>query len=57
MLMGSSCEDYIQEETRFVYLECIPPRFSPDGKKVIIDSPHGGDGRQLHLIDIEGVAG
>jgi hypothetical protein len=28
------------------------PRFSPDGKKVVIDSPHGGEGRQLHLIDI-----
>ena len=29
------------------------PRFSPDGTKVVIDSPHGGAGRQLHLIDIE----
>ena len=28
------------------------PRFSPDGKHVCIDSPHGGNGRQLHLIDI-----
>ena len=28
------------------------PRFSPDGKKVVIDSPHGGTGRQLYLIDI-----
>ena len=28
------------------------PRFSPDGTKVVIDSPHGGDGRQLYLIDI-----
>jgi hypothetical protein len=28
------------------------PRFSPDGKKVVIDSPHGGDGRQSYLIDI-----
>jgi len=27
------------------------PRFSPDGKKVVIDSPHNG-GRQLYLIDI-----
>jgi hypothetical protein len=27
------------------------PRFSPDGKMVVIDSPHTG-GRQLHLIDI-----
>ena len=31
------------------------PRFSPDGTKVVIDSPHGGKGRQLYLIDISGV--
>jgi Tol biopolymer transport system component len=30
------------------------PRFSPDGKSVVIDSPHAG-GRQLHLIDVSGV--
>lgn len=28
------------------------PRCSPDGTKVVIDSPHGGEGRQLYLIDI-----
>jgi len=28
------------------------PRHSPDGRKVVIDSPHGGNGRQLYLIDI-----
>ena len=28
------------------------PRFSPDGRSVIIDSPHEGTGRQMHLIDI-----
>jgi len=28
------------------------PRFSPDGQSVIIDSPHTGAGRQMHLIDI-----
>jgi len=33
------------------------PRFSPDGRKVVIDSPHGGAGRQLHLIDISGIVG
>ncbi|NOX52900.1 MAG: hypothetical protein GXP27_00365 [Planctomycetes bacterium] len=33
------------------------PRFSPDGKKVVIDSPHGGNGRQLYLIDISGIVG
>jgi hypothetical protein len=29
----------------------LHPRFSPDGTKVVIDSPHNG-GRQLYLIDI-----
>jgi hypothetical protein len=28
------------------------PRFSPDGRSVIIDSPHKGNGRQMYLIDI-----
>jgi len=28
------------------------PRFSPDGEKVVIDSPHAGNGRQMYLIDI-----
>jgi len=28
------------------------PRFSPDGRSVVIDSPHTGNGRQMHLIDI-----
>jgi len=31
------------------------PRFSPDGANVIIDSPHTGTGRQMHLIDISGI--
>ena len=31
------------------------PRFSPSGKNVIIDSAHGGNGRQLYLIDISGI--
>jgi hypothetical protein len=31
------------------------PRFSPDGRSVIIDSPHTGAGRQMHLIDISGI--
>jgi Tol biopolymer transport system component len=30
------------------------PRFSPDGKAVVIDSPHDG-GRQLYLIDLNDV--
>jgi hypothetical protein len=32
------------------------PRFSPDGKKVVIDSPHAG-GRQMYLIDISKARG
>lgn len=31
------------------------PRFSRDGWSVTIDSPHTGQGRQIHLIDIRGV--
>jgi hypothetical protein len=31
------------------------PRFSPDGRSVIIDSPHTGAGRQMHLIDISAI--
>lgn len=31
------------------------PRFSPDGRRVTIDSPHTGAGRQIHLIDIGGI--
>jgi Tol biopolymer transport system component len=31
------------------------PRFSPDATKVVIDSPHGGNGRQMYLIDISGI--
>jgi hypothetical protein len=30
------------------------PRISPDGRTVVIDSPHTG-GRQLHAIDISGI--
>jgi len=33
------------------------PRFSRDGRYVTIDSPHGGNGRQLYLIDISGIVG
>ena len=32
-------------------------RFSPDGRSVVIDSPHTGQGRQLHLIDISEIVG
>lgn len=30
----------------------LHPRFTPDGKKVCIDSTHEGFGRQLYLIDV-----
>lgn len=30
------------------------PRISPDGQKVVIDSPHNG-GRQMYLIDLRGI--
>ncbi len=33
------------------------PRFSPDGQSVVIDSPHGGNGRQMYLIDIGAIVG
>src|SRR5262249_22622769 len=32
-----------------------PPRVRPDGRSVVIDSPHGGQGRQLYLIDVSGI--
>jgi hypothetical protein len=33
------------------------PRLSRDGRLVIIDSPHGGNGRQQYLIDIRPILG
>ena len=33
------------------------PRFSPDGRSVVIDSPHGGNGRQMYIIDISEIVG
>jgi hypothetical protein len=33
------------------------PRFSPDGKMVVIDTPTPDSGRQLHLIDIRKIVG
>ena len=32
------------------------PKPSPDGRSAIIDSPHGGNGRQMHLVDLSGFA-
>jgi hypothetical protein len=40
------------------YWRCdTTPRFSPDGRKIVVDSPHGGNGRQMYLIDIAGIVG
>ena len=33
----------------------LHPRFSPDGRSVVIDSAHGGEGRQLYLIDVSAI--
>ena len=34
----------------------LHPRYSPDGRKVVIDSPHAGNGRQMYLFDISSIA-
>lgn len=31
------------------------PRSSRDGTKIVIDSPHGGNGRQMYLIDVKSI--
>lgn len=33
------------------------PRISPNGRYVTVDSPHTGQGRQIHLIDVRGLTG
>lgn len=33
------------------------PRSSRDGRLVTIDSPHGGNGRQVYLLDVSGIVG
>jgi len=39
-------------------LRCdLHPRFSPDGRKIVIDSVHDGDGRQMYMLDISGIVG
>jgi Tol biopolymer transport system component len=30
----------------------LHPRYSPDGRRITIDSTHGGQGRQIYLIDV-----
>ena len=40
------------------YWRCdTTPRFSPNGRRVIVDSPHGGNGRQMYLIDVSEIVG
>jgi len=48
---------YLPPEYRGEWRCDTHPRFSPDGRKVAFDSPHGGEGRQIYLIDISGVVG
>lgn len=35
----------------------LHPRASRDGRLVVFDSPHGGNGRQMYLVDISGIVG
>jgi Tol biopolymer transport system component len=40
------------EEYRGEWRCDLHPRFSPDGRRVVIDSTHEGNGRQLYVLDI-----
>ena len=31
----------------------LHPRSSPDDSKIVIDSAHGGNGRQMYLFEVE----
>lgn len=33
----------------------LHPKCTPDGGKVIFDSTHGGNGRQIYLLDIQDI--
>jgi hypothetical protein len=33
----------------------LHPRYRPDGRSIVVDSVHGGDGRQMYLIDISSI--
>jgi hypothetical protein len=35
----------------------LHPRVSPRGDLITIDSPHGGNGRQIYLVDVSGITG
>jgi hypothetical protein len=33
----------------------LHPRFTRDGRRVLIDSPYNGTGRQIHMIDVSAI--
>jgi len=35
----------------------LHPRSSPDGRLVTVDSAHGGNGRQIYLVDVSEIVG
>lgn len=35
----------------------LHPRFSPDGRLITVDSNHGGNGRQIYLLDVSEIVG
>ncbi len=35
----------------------LHPRRSPDGRLIVFESPHTGEGRQMHLIDVSEIVG
>jgi len=57
--LGHFCQppEYWEGSEDYEWRVDTHPRFSPDGMSVVIDSPHGGNGRQMYLIDISGIVG
>ena len=48
---------YSPPEYKGIFRCDTTPRASPDGRKVIFDSPHDGKGRQMYLIDVGKLVG
>jgi hypothetical protein len=48
---------YAAPEFKGVWRCDTTPRTSPDGRKIVFDSPHEGNGRQMYLADISAVTG
>jgi hypothetical protein len=46
---------HLPEEYRGEWRCDLHPKCTPDGEKVIFDSTHGGNGRQMYMIDISGI--